>query len=238
MKLKDWEFVFNFATTRCQCDVATVEKYKAEADNFPGRKRLHSMGPLLYQDYVYVLFRALQPQYVVETGVRYGVCTSLMLGAMEQNAAHGGGSRHDEAQADGTLVSCDPMYAGSQEARTKIEECLGMTSAWCPWDRWRFMAGRSNDRFNDHTLLEEMLAHVDVFVHDSDHSFDNMTWELEVALRNLRPDSIIVCDDWDWADAEDQRLGNLAAGTCVEQFCKKHGLTFNTVGTAAVIEVR
>lgn len=231
MKLKDWEFVFHFATTRCQCDVATVEKYKAEADNFPGRKRLHSMGPLLYQDYVYVLFRALAPQRIVETGVRYGVCTSLMLAALQRNEEDGF-TDADQAQ----LLSCEPMYSGFSEAVCKIEECLGNVP---PWQYWHFTAGRSGDRFGRiNTILEEMLAGAaDVFVHDSDHGFDNMTWELEVALRNLRPDGIIICDDWDWADAEDQRLGNLADGTCVEQFCKKHGLTFNTVGTAAVIEV-
>jgi cephalosporin hydroxylase len=40
----------------------------------------------------------------------------------------------------------------------------------------------------------EEMARPILFFHDSDHSYENMTFELQFALRNLKAD-IIVCDD-------------------------------------------
>ncbi|MFH1834223.1 MAG: class I SAM-dependent methyltransferase [bacterium] len=229
--LKDWNYVFDLAHRRGRANESLAIK---DASVLANRKHLHSHGPLLYQDYVYALVRIIKPELVVETGVRYGVCTTHVLKAMEDNNA-------------GHLVSCDPMHPTQVFAMDEIHAlCKTPRSLFA---RWRFF-GKASDAeavpggrlfAADHapvtgTILHRMVGEgVDIFIHDSDHSLDYMTWELETALPHVRSGGLIICDDWDWR--EHSELHRHKDGNVVEKFTKKHGLEFHTIGTAAVMEI-
>ena len=67
--------------------------------------------------------------------------------------------------------------------------------------------------------LPSLLAdvdHVDIFFHDSDHSYANMTWEFETAWPKVGPDGLLVSDD-------------VLANTAFFDFCRKASLNCLTV---------
>ena len=58
--------------------------------------------------------------------------------------------------------------------------------------RWKFNLGKSND------VLEEIfnrIDNVDIFIHDSLHTYKNMMFEFDCAERNLDENGIIISDD-------------------------------------------
>jgi hypothetical protein len=55
--------------------------------------------------------------------------------------------------------------------------------------------------------LLDRLGAIDIFFHDSDHTYGHMMFEFEQAKRKLAPTSVVVADDiswnaslWDFAD--------------------------------------
>ena len=157
------------------------------------------------------------PELVIETGVRHGVCSSFILAALDMNNA-------------GVLTSIDPIWESQKQATRKIIDLIFTPAHY--FDRWQFYSGPSKD-FLPHLPVRRQ---VDIFVHDSDHGFINMSWELEWAWeQGVRPGGLIICDDWDWQENDELHLHE--AGNVVEQFCQRHDCDFHTIGTAAVIEV-
>jgi len=227
--MKNWDYIHDLGQRR-GLSSEDVGNIIAESC-LPNWKTLHMHGPSAYQNYVYAVVRIARPETLVETGVRYGVGTTHILAALKANGA-------------GHLVSCDPMHKNQLEAMKQIHElCKTEMDLFA---RWRFF-GVSSQAGEDGllvssngypvagTVLHKMLGTAtDIFVHDSDHCFDHMTWELETALPKVRPGGLIICDDWDWR--EHSELHRHRDGNVVEQFAARHNLVFSTVGTAAVFE--
>jgi predicted O-methyltransferase YrrM len=122
----------------------------------------------------YVLCQSLRPAAVVETGVAYGVTSTYTLQALADNCR-------------GKLTSIDlPPLA--QRGRDYVgyfvpNEFRG---------RWDLHLGSARK------LLPGILrahAPIDIFIHDSLHTYSHMKWELEAALGALRPGGVIIADD-------------------------------------------
>jgi hypothetical protein len=167
---------------------------------------------------LYALVRALRPGSVVETGGTPGKSTAFMLRAMERNA-------------HGRLVTVDlpPPGAGApgRIARGRYHEELpeGTGSNWVV----------PNELRSRHTLvlgdarqkLPEVFAglgHVDLFLHDSDHSRGHMTWEFESAWKALAPGGLLVSDD-------------ILANTAFGDFCRRESLESRSVFNLGVARV-
>lgn len=148
-----------------------ASRFKEELHDYDIR-RLNSVGPISFQGYLYALIRAEKPVVVVETGVRSGVSTCMILAAMERNGC-------------GELHSCDPIYQGAEHAWMAIEAATGMR-----FPEWHFHPGKSE------TALEGMPNPIDMFIHDSNHDEVTMAFELEWAWETVVPGGLIVCDDW------------------------------------------
>jgi cephalosporin hydroxylase len=71
-------------------------------------------------------------------------------------------------------------------------------------------------------LLRE-LEQIDVFVHDSEHSYEMMMFEFCLSWKHLKQGGYIVCDDHDWNDA-------------FHDFAKAKGLTKYRVGNLGVVK--
>ncbi|MBH64899.1 MAG: hypothetical protein CL784_00055 [Chloroflexi bacterium] len=122
----------------------------------------------------YLLIRLTNPEVVVETGVGAGVSSWTILKAMEENER-------------GRLISID--------LPTPNSELLPEVGYLVPDDlrrRWDLRTGPS------HRLLPKVLdelRQIDIFQHDSRHSYSNQKREYEVAWPHIRSGGILVSDD-------------------------------------------
>jgi predicted O-methyltransferase YrrM len=131
----------------------------------------------------YLACRALRPSVVIETGVAHGVTSAYILAALERNA-------QDDRSGDrshGHLYSIDRPPLASHS-----DEFVGI----CIPDSLK--AHHTLIRGDARAKLPAMLGalgKVDMFVHDSDHSYGHMKFELGLAHRHLRMPGIVISDD-------------------------------------------
>ena len=122
----------------------------------------------------YLACRLLEPDVVVETGVAYGVSSAFVLKALKEN---GRGVLHS--------IDLPPLrhrYAGFWGIA--VDEALKT--------RWIIHRGSSGRVLPE--LLEE-IRNVDLFLHDSLHTYRNMRREFETVWPRLRAGGIILADD-------------------------------------------
>jgi predicted O-methyltransferase YrrM len=129
----------------------------------------------------YAAIRAFAPKVVVETGVASGVSTSYLLLALQKN-------RH------GILHSID---IGDRRYLPP-----GKPPGWIVPDllrsSWVLHIGDSL------TLLPQLLQElgsIDVFIHDSLHTYDHMLWEYRAAFPYIHPGGLLFSDDATWNPA-------------------------------------
>jgi len=147
-----------------------------------GRTTLPARGPftavhngdVALASVVYLLARASAPAIAVETGVAYGVTSAFLLQALKENAA-------------GYLWSVDLPPLGP-DARAHVGALVPPALR----DRWRLRHGVSRRLLPG--ILEDAKS-IDLFVHDSLHTYSNMLWEFEAAWRFLRPGGWLISDD-------------------------------------------
>ena len=72
----------------------------------------------------------------------------------------------------------------------------GLSAGWCVPDwlksRQHLLLGRAEELLA--SLLEE-LGEIDVFIHDSLHTYEHMTWEFETAWPYIREGGFLWSDD-------------------------------------------
>lgn len=122
----------------------------------------------------YVTARALRPRLVVETGVCYGVTSAYILKAIDVNH-------------EGHLHSVDLPPLGKDADRhvgRLIPEELR--------DRWTLHRGVSGRVLSP---LLGRLGNIDLFMHDSLHTYGTMRDEFAVAWPFLRPGGVLISDD-------------------------------------------
>ncbi|MFL6032414.1 MAG: class I SAM-dependent methyltransferase [Rubrobacteraceae bacterium] len=122
----------------------------------------------------YLVCRLLEPQVVAETGVAYGVSSAFILRALEEN---GHGILHS--------VDLPPL-------RKRCDEFWGIAVDGTLRSRWSIHRGSSKRVLPE--LLEEYGV-VDLFLHDSLHTYRNMRRELEFIWLRLRAGGVILADD-------------------------------------------
>ncbi|MFZ1008138.1 MAG: class I SAM-dependent methyltransferase, partial [Candidatus Sulfotelmatobacter sp.] len=146
----------------------------------------------------------LKPKTIVQTGVCNGMSSAFMMLGLVKNGG------------DGSLHVIDlPAVFNPKDAGWTVKGKVygvvipeGKSSGWMVPDAYR-------DRFEVWTgdakvLLPKMVDKVDsidLFFHDSEHTYNHMIFEFREAKRKLRPGGLIVGDDvswnasvWDFAD--------------------------------------
>jgi predicted O-methyltransferase YrrM len=129
----------------------------------------------------YVAVRALAPECVVETGIANGVSSSYLLLALLKN---GKGCLHSVGLADPAYLppGRDPGWVVPQWLRAQ----------------WHVHLGDSRDVLPG---LLQQLGTIDVFAHDSLHTYDHMMWEFEASYPHLKRGGLLFSDDALWNDA-------------------------------------
>jgi predicted O-methyltransferase YrrM len=122
----------------------------------------------------YALIKLLKPKIVVETGVGAGVSSWTILHAMGENGV-------------GRLVSID-----LPTPNTELLPEVGYLVPQELRDRWELHTGPS------HILLPQVLdelVEIDMFQHDSRHSYSNQLREYQSAWPFIKTSGILLSDD-------------------------------------------
>ncbi len=122
----------------------------------------------------YAACRLLQPDVVVETGVAYGVTTAFVLKALSLNNK-------------GMLISIDLPPLGKD-----ADAFVGFLVPEEFKNRWVLHRGTSKRILPK--LLPE-IGKVNLFIHDSLHTYWNIKRELNMVTSFLARPAIVVCDD-------------------------------------------
>ena len=140
--------------------------------------------------WLYTGVRLMRAPLVAETGVGPGSTSTAILDA--------------SADFRGRLFSFDL----GQKYGEDEEMPVGFLVPEKYKERWSLVIGNTKD------TLEGKMSYFgpfDVFFHDSQHTYEHVTWELETAIKNLRKKFLIVVDNYNWTKAPDD-------------FADKHGL--------------
>ncbi|MCB0719697.1 MAG: class I SAM-dependent methyltransferase [Bacteroidetes bacterium] len=124
----------------------------------------------------YAAVRVLRPKSVLETGVAYGVTSAFILEALEQNG-------------EGSLHSVDLPPLGPN-----VDSYVGILIRDAVRSRWTLTRGPSR-RVLPGVL--KTIGTVDLFVHDSLHTYKNISYELEKVSQHLSPNGAVIADDID-----------------------------------------
>ena len=133
---------------------------------------------------LYVIVRLLQPKVIVETGVANGKSSAFILRALARNGR-------------GELCSID-LPTPQETARDGDDGVLptGQETGWLVpeflRDRWVVRLGDARELLPQ---LKAKIGSIDIFFHDSLHTYEHMTFELEHAKEWVRKGGLVLCDD-------------------------------------------
>jgi len=179
------------------------DRIKFTRENFDFKKGIFNKDDIDTIDWfafervlIYVLIRFIKPENVLETGVYYGGNSAFALRALDKNQK-------------GKMTSIDfPDYeireTNSDSARHSL---VGDTELYTPSlrpgfmvplllkERWNLIEGDSL------AIIPTLDIQFDMYIHDSDHSMQFLSKEMELAWNKLSDDAIFLVDDIDWSNA-------------------------------------
>lgn len=172
------------------------EYYPASLGKLSGRK-------------LYGLIREKKPEIILETGVANGFSTSVILKALEDNDK-------------GLLYSIDmPVFTDDEDEERKGAVIpAGRSSGWVVPDdlrgKWTFIKGNTFYKLPE---IHEKLKSIDIFLHDSEHSYHAMMFEFSIGWKHLTKGGYLLADNiernqafHDFAEAKETkkyRMGDL-----------------------------
>jgi predicted O-methyltransferase YrrM len=150
---------------------------KLKKEKYPSKKKPYPTDYSINSDsrkFLYYLCRILKPKNVIETGVAYGISSSYILQALEDNEF-------------GKLYSIDSIFRPWQ-----TKEMIGSIIPKELRVRWQLVIGKSTEK------LENILMKIndlDIFIHDSSHTYENMMFEFNIIIKNIKKNGMIISDD-------------------------------------------
>jgi len=124
--------------------------------------------------FLYALCKIIKPEKVVETGVAYGLASSYILQALDENKK-------------GTLYSIDFPFSPWQ-----TKKMIGSMTPDNLRSRRKFVYGPSS------AVLKKLLnsiGPIDIFVHDSLHTYKNMNREFNTVWPFIKNSGFLISDD-------------------------------------------
>lgn len=160
----------------------------------------HCTDDLGYRMMLYLLVRKFQPETIVETGVARGISSAYILQAMQDN---GKGHLYSiDLPARNAAVEEDAerktyRYTLS-DGQTHKHYDVGHTIPDYLRDRWTLILDDAKQALPK--LLADLEA-IDVFYHDSLHTYEHMKFEFETAWPYIREGGLLLSDDVLWNHA-------------------------------------
>ncbi len=153
-----------------------IEMNKVEGFRVVGNQPTHFFGK-----FIYFIIRCLKPETVVESGVSHGASSWNILNALNKNNK-GMLYSIDLPDKDGTRLFNVGNF--SKEIGWVVPDALR--------SRWQLQLGDAK------ILLPQLLSKlgsIDVFFHDSDHSYEFMKNEYNTMYPFLREGGLLISDD-------------------------------------------
>jgi predicted O-methyltransferase YrrM len=183
---------------------AYIEKYLGRLER---RYRSHYVAgwvSLIDAQFLYWVVRRVKPRTIVQTGVSNGLSSAFIMLALAKNGSEG---RLHVIDIPAVFDPDDPAWTRKGAIHGEVIP-QGKSSGWMVPDMYRDrFAVELGDAKQLLPPLVDGLDTIDMFFHDSDHTYEHMTFEFEQAMRKLAPNSVIVADDiawnaslWDFAD--------------------------------------
>jgi predicted O-methyltransferase YrrM len=146
---------------------------------------------------LYSLVRKFKPKTLVETGVCNGSSTAFILLAMKNN---GFGRLYsiDFPEVEGIHYENGDFWAGKGGAAVPKDKTPGWVIPDYLRKNWELILGKSQDKLPE---LLSRLKTIDFFLHDSEHSYECVKFEIDAAMLHLKPGSLLICDDITWNTA-------------------------------------
>lgn len=143
----------------------------------------------VYRNFIYYVIRCIKPNKVVETGVLHGLTTAWILKALHDNNK-GKLISIDIKRSDWKKYFKTKMGPGSE---FDLDFPENENPGWIIPDylrkRWKLIYGPSHKFINN-------FKNVDLFIHDSDHSYKNVKNEVETILKKNKNIPVII-DNFD-----------------------------------------
>jgi predicted O-methyltransferase YrrM len=135
---------------------------------------------------LYAIVRLLKPKIVIETGVAAGISSAYILKALDRNKL-------------GRLISIDIEQKEFDGIVLPSDKPVGWLVPNDLRERWTLKIGSSRQ------LLQPLLEkeEVDLFFHDSEHSYENMMFEFEAVWKRLRNGGLIISDNIEFNNSFD-----------------------------------
>jgi len=127
--------------------------------------------------YLYAVVKAISPKLAVETGVGSGVSTTFILSALQEGELHS--------------IDMGVRYGGEGE------EKVGFVVPENLRGKWHLHLGRSSEVL---VPLLKQLEEIQFFLHDGEHSYQNVIFELSTAWNFMERGAIII-DNYNFTDA-------------------------------------
>ncbi|MEM3008138.1 MAG: class I SAM-dependent methyltransferase [Candidatus Nitrosotenuis sp.] len=146
-------------------------------ENYPSKKKPYPLDYALDDRsglFLYILCKITKPDKVLETGVAYGLSSMYVLQALSENNK-------------GMLYSIDGIFTPWQS-----KETIGKAIPSHLRERWKLIIGVSSEKLNE-TLSS--IGTVDIFFHDSLHTYKNMMFEFDTTWPFIRKNGFLVSDD-------------------------------------------
>jgi len=184
---------------------AYAESYLAEMGRKYGAHYAAGWVTMTDAQYLYWVVRRLKPKVIVQTGVSNGLSTAFMMLALAKNGSDG---KLHAIDLPATFDQADPGWTQmGMVYGVAIPE--GQSSGWLVPDRYRdrceVLVGDAKELL---APLVDRIDGIDLFFHDSDHTYAHMMFEYLSLMRKLKPGGVILADDvswnaslWDYADA-------------------------------------
>ena len=116
----------------------------------------------------------MKPKNIIETGVAYGISSAYILQALEDNKF-------------GTLYSIDSIFRPWQS-----KEMIGSIIPQKLKNKWKLLIGKSTEKLES---ISNEINNLDIFIHDSSHTYENMMFEFNMIIKNIKKEGIIISDD-------------------------------------------
>jgi predicted O-methyltransferase YrrM len=143
---------------------------------------------------LYAIVRKTKPKIIVETGVCNGYSSAVILQALKSN---GEGMLHsiDFPEIAGMTYSAGTFWVGKGGAVVPSDKQSGWLIPDSLRDRWDLTLGKSQEVLPG---LIDKLPELDIFIHDSEHSYECMMFEYDTAYPRLKPGGLLISDDISW----------------------------------------
>lgn len=139
---------------------------------------------------LYIITRAIKPKVIVETGVAAGMSSAFILMGLEDN---GFGELHsiDMPNYDLELYNMGMIQMPSTAILPKDKK-PGFIVPDELKQKWHLHIGLSKEILP--TLLEELFS-IDAFLHDSEHTYENMMFEYKTSWPFIKNGGILLSHD-------------------------------------------